>query len=180
MNKQTIFHIRTGGTIGGCVPEYKEIETLTGVFTDFVNFKKYIQDSYKIHADYQEVELCHKDSRDMNSADREQIIQIITRQHAQGISKFLITHGTYTMPDTAQYLVDHLDPNILQTCHVVLTGSMFPWTVLGSDAPMNLGSALSSLINLQINGVFINMHGKDFVPGQVIKDTGKLVFQELQ
>ena len=178
MNKPVIFHIRTGGTIGGCVPEYQEIEKLTGVFTDFVNFKKYIKDSYKVFADYRELELCHKDSRDIDSADREQIMQVIKRQYTGGVNKFMITHGTYTMPDTAQYLAEHLGDNLLNECRIVLTGSMFPWTILGSDAPMNLGSALSSLINSNESGIFLNMHGKDFLPKNVKKDIDNLVFVE--
>ena len=178
MNKPTIFHIRTGGTIGGCVPEYKEIEQLTGVFTDFVNFKKYIEDSYKVFADYQELELCHKDSREINNADREQMLQIISRQFSQGVTKFMITHGTYTMPDTAKYLEEHLESTVLENCRIVLTGSMFPWTILGSDAPMNLGSALSSLINREQSGVFLNMHGKDFFAKNVQKDINNLIFVE--
>lgn len=178
MSNNIIFHIRTGGTISGCVPEYQEIEKLTGVFTDFVNFEKYIKDSYKVYGTYQEVELCRKDSREIDSSDREQMLQIIHRQHKEGVTKFLITHGTYTMPDTGKFIQDNLDKEVLDNVRIVLTGSMYPWTILGSDAPMNLGSALSSLINGNSKGVFLNMHGKDFAPEKVTKDEENLIFVE--
>lgn len=174
-----IFHIKTGGTIGGCVPEYQEVEEVSGIFSDFVNFKKHIQGTFKIKSDYSEIEVCHKDSRDINSRDRDEMLSAIKRQYSEGVRRFLITHGTYTMPDTAQFLEKNLPQEIHEGSIIVITGSMYPWAVYGSDAPMNLGSSLANLINFEKRGVFICMHGQVFEPKNVTKDANNLVFKEV-
>ncbi len=50
--------------------------------------------------------VCLKDSRDIKSEDRKKIVETINNSPAK---KFIITHGTYTIPDTARYLQEHLD-----------------------------------------------------------------------
>ena len=77
MKNDTIFHIKTGGTISGCVPEYKEIEMVSSVFDDIVNYVKYIKNSFKLENNYVEYTVCHKDSRDVNDEDRDKIISEI-------------------------------------------------------------------------------------------------------
>ena len=46
-----------------------------------------------------------KDSRTITDEDRSAMINVIQESTA---TKFIITHGTYTMPDTARYLKTHL------------------------------------------------------------------------
>ncbi len=67
--REKIVHIKTGGTIGGCVPEYPDIAQLASVFYDPIDFKKYIEFSFKLQADYEEQDLCHKDSREITDSE---------------------------------------------------------------------------------------------------------------
>jgi len=127
----TIHHLKTGGTIGGCVPEYKEIEHLAGIFPDMVDLDKFLAKSLKIYATYEETTICHKDSREISQDDRKQIAEVITSKYQDGVKRFLITHGTYTMPETGKYLLEQLPDSILENVQIIITGSMFPWTVLG-------------------------------------------------
>lgn len=177
---EVIHHIKTGGTIGGCVPEYKEIETLAGIFPDMIDLDKFLAKSLKIYAEYQETTICHKDSREVSDTDRSQILHEITRSYEKGIKKFIVTHGTYTMPETGKYIIEHAPAEILEDVQVIITGSMFPWTVLGSDAPINLGAALGILMNTEEKRVVICMHGKLFDPRKVRKDTENLIFTDAE
>lgn len=179
MKKDSIHHIKTGGTIGGCVPEYPEIELLAGTFPDMVNLDKFLTKSLKIYADYSETVVCHKDSREITDADRARIIEAIGGQYVLGIRKFLVTHGTYTMPETGQYIINNLPQNIKDTTQIIITGSMFPWAVLGSDAPLNLGAALGLLLNTENPTISICMHARLFDPVKVKKDSSKLLFEEI-
>jgi L-asparaginase len=178
MSKGSIHHIKTGGTIGGCVPEYPEIERLTEIFPDFVNIDKFFTKSLKIYAEYSEVTICHKDSREITHDDRRQIKENIEHEYRGGKTKFLVTHGTYTMPETGRFLLEELDPEIQKNIQVIITGSMFPWTILGSDAPINVGAALGVLLNFEQPMISICMHGKLFDPRKVTKDAEKLIFKE--
>lgn len=179
MKNNLIFHIKTGGTIGGCVPEYSEIERVSSIFTDVTNYRKHIKETFQLQNDYDEIEICHKDSRQITDDDRQNIATEIKKQFDMGVRKFLVTHGTYTMPDTAQYLVKNLPKNLLESSIVIITGSMYPWAIYGSDAPMNLGTALSNLIQQDVCGVFICMHGRRFNPDDVVKDIKGLVFKTI-
>lgn len=173
---ETIHHIKTGGTIGGCVPEYLEIEHLAGIFPDMVDLDKFLAQSLKIYAVYEETTVCHKDSRAVSDGDRSEVSRVITREYEKGTKRFLLTHGTYTMPETGQYLLEHLPETICNDIQVIITGSMFPWTVLGSDAPINLGAALGILLNTNEPRIAICMHGRLFDPTKVTKDTENLIF----
>ncbi len=178
MNKPKLLHIQTGGTINGCVPEYIEIEQIAGLFSDSVNFKKHITQSFKAAVEYSEFEVCKKDSRDITSSDRNIVAQVIEREFAQGTKLFLITHGTFTMGETGVFLQENLSEEVQSESSIVLTGSMYPWNVYGSDAPMNLGASISQLISGAVKGVWLCMHGKLFDPRNVSKDVEKRIFEE--
>ena len=173
-----VHHIKTGGTIGGCVPEYREIEILAGIFPDMIDLDKYLAQSLKIFAAYSETTVCHKDSREVTDDDRDQVVATIDQKYQEGIKKFLITHGTYTMPETGQYLMDNLPSQVKKDAQIIITGSMYPWTVLGSDAPINLGAALGLLLNSDRPMIAICMHSKLFDPRKVEKDEQNLIFRE--
>lgn len=175
----TIFHIQTGGTIGGCVPEYPEIEKLALLFWDNIDFKKHIKNSFNLQDSYESSIICHKDSREITEEDRINIVEEITKNHHQKkINKFLITHGTFTMPETGKYILENLPKATLEDMSIIITGSMFPWNIIGSDAPMNLGASIACLTNLENLGVKICMHAKLFNPNKVTKDLNKLIFQD--
>jgi L-asparaginase/Glu-tRNA(Gln) amidotransferase subunit D len=169
--------IKTGGTIDGCVPEYVEIEQIASIFSDSVDFKKHVTQSFKAPVQFSEFEVCKKDSRQITDSDRNIMVQVIEREFHQGTKKFLITHGTFTMGDTGKFLMEHLPTEIKDNSSVILTGAMYPWNVFGSDAPMNLGASVSQLISDNAKGVWICMHGKLFDPRKVTKDTDRLVFE---
>ncbi len=65
-------------------------------------------------------QVCMKDSRRLTIQDRQEIAGVIARSSAK---KFIVTQGTYTLPETAQFLQSHLGAteNV-----VVLTSSTIP------------------------------------------------------
>ena len=101
------------------------------------------------------------DSLEMGDADREKVVAAC---RAAAEDRIVITHGTDTMTVTAERLAEQ---DAGKT--IVLTGAMVPFTVTGSDALFNLGGALLAVQTLP-PGVYIVMHGRTFVAGQVYKD----------
>lgn len=110
-----------------------------------------------------------KDSREITNEDRELILERCKNCEEDNI---IITHGTFTMPDTAGYLGGKIDKTI------VLTGSFIPYNEDNSDALFNLGCAFGAVQSL-VEGVYLTMNGKVFPYDNVKKnlDTGK--FEEL-
>ena len=104
--------------------------------------------------------LMRKDSLEMDDADR---LLIRSRIEASEHRRFLITHGTDTMPETAKVLVGLHDKTI------VLTGSMTPARFEASDAEFNIGCAVGAL-QMHRPGVYIAMNGCIFAAGQVRKN----------
>ncbi len=124
------------------------------------------------------------DSLEMGDADREKVVAAC---RAAPEDRIVITHGTDTMTVTAERLAremaaeaaagwapgraeHHPDKRAQPPGKtIVLTGAMVPFTVSGSDALFNLGGALVAVQTLP-PGVYIVMHGRTFVAGQVYKD----------
>ena len=104
--------------------------------------------------------LFRKDSLEMTVADRNVIRQRIEACETQHI---LLTHGTDTMPETAQTLLGIPDKVI------VLTGSMAPARFQKSDAEFNIGCAVGALLSSG-PGVYVAMNGCVFPGGQVRKN----------
>ncbi|MEO1628863.1 MAG: asparaginase domain-containing protein, partial [Bacteroidota bacterium] len=69
------------------------------------------------------------------------------------VQHLILTHGTDSLIETAQYLSVHLDQQV-----VVLTGAMRPERFSNSDASINLGLAIGA-VQLLPKGVYIAMHG---------------------
>lgn len=119
-----------------------------------------------------------KDSRALTKGDRQKMLKTIEASKAKMI---IITHGTYTMPDTARYLEKNLKRKD-QT--IVLTGSMVPIKGFDfSDGPFNLGFAFAMVTKLSA-GVYVCMNNRAFAPEEVAKDIkeGKFysVFKDAQ
>lgn len=85
--------------------------------------------------------------------------------------KIVITHGTDTMPETAEYLASKITDKT-----IVLTGAMIPYKFGSSDGLFNLGSALS-FVQILPPGVYIAMNGKYFLAGKVRKNKREGVFE---
>ena len=177
MNKPKLLHLSTGWTISWQCPEYKEIEKLANIFHDNLDFKKFIVDSFQARCWYHNHVICNKDSRDITDLDRNNLIDAILKAYEDNTKLFLITHGTYTMPETWKYLEQNLPNNILEDISIVITGAMYPWNILGSDAPMNIWASISSLLNAEKPlWVVISMHGKNWDVNNIEKDVWKLLF----
>ena len=100
--------------------------------------------------EYKIITVFQKDSLEIIKDDLEKLKKLIELQQD---NKFIITHGTDTMMETAAYLNDHVNNNL-----IIITGAMLPERFSNSDAPINLGCAIGAL-NLLNKGVFIAMHG---------------------
>jgi L-asparaginase len=113
-----------------------------------------------------------KDSRAIDASDRAHLAQVI---EACGADRILIPHGTYTMPETGEYLRSHLSNNALRKC-ILLVGSLIPLGETGSDAEPALGFAIDSLRRGE-PGVWIAMQRRLWDPAGVCKDsaTGKFI-----
>ncbi|MEL6536801.1 MAG: asparaginase domain-containing protein [Bacteroidota bacterium] len=99
---------------------------------------------------YQVVTACQKDSTEITDEDRDAMWQCMQDHPAEG---YLITHGTDTLIETAQYLAARADKQ-----KVVVTGAMRPERFTNSDAPINWGMALGA-VQTAPPGVYVAMHG---------------------
>jgi L-asparaginase len=109
-----------------------------------------------------------KDSLEMTGEDRTRILEACT---ACPEARIVITHGTDTMEDTAQFLAGRVGDKT-----VVLTGAMVPYTFGSSDGLFNLGSALS-FAQVLSPGVYVAMNGHYFRAGEVFKDKTQGIFR---
>jgi L-asparaginase len=108
-------------------------------------------------------QVCMKDSRRLTTQDRQEIAGVITRSSAQ---KFIVTHGTYTLPETAQFLQSHLGATEKV---VILTSSTIPLEgVTMSNGGFNLGFAYAQLEVLN-PGVHVCTNGQIFSPDELVK-----------
>lgn len=108
------------------------------------------------------------DSLDMTDDHRKIISTYCNKAKEKNI---IITHGTDTMPETAQYLSKHV---LNKT--IVLTGAMVPYKFGSSDGLFNLGSALAFVQTLPA-GVYVAMNGKCFPAGKVRKNKQRGIFE---
>ncbi len=108
-------------------------------------------------------EICMKDSRALNADDLKNVQKTIEESEE---TKFIVTHGTYTMPDTARFLKHNLKRN---DAVVILTGAMTPLKGFDfSDAGFNLGYAFSKAQDLE-PGIYLCMNGRVFSAEEAAK-----------
>ncbi len=111
------------------------------------------------------------DSLDMQASDRERILHAC---EASPETRIVIIHGTDTMAETAAVLGP--------TCPgktVVLTGSMIPYEIAGSDAIYNFGFACGAAHCLPA-GVYVAMNGVVFSWDKVCKDRTLGIFSKTE
>lgn len=113
-----------------------------------------------------------KDSLDMTDQDRDHLYQACLVAQETAI---IITHGTDTMTDTAEYLASHYTE--LNGKTLILTGAMRPFRLGESDSLFNLGCATMA-VQLTQPGVYIAMNGQLFTAGQVKKNRQLGVFSD--
>ena len=161
IKNKSIHIIITGGTIDSIYDGTKD--------TAVPLKESILPDYFKLLRLYEKVTfqtICMKDSRSITPSDRRKMLAAIKKSKAKNI---LMTHGTYTMPDTGRFLENQLDKNDKNDKKVILTGSMIPLVGFSpSDAGFNLGFAIGQFDHID-PGVYVAMNGKIFSSNEVIK-----------
>ena len=159
MKKNVTLHfIMTGGTIDSHYDGTKD----TAVPTKHSSIPAFIK-ALKLYEDCEFTEVCMKDSRSLTTADRQRVLQTVEKSTSQRI---IITHGTYTLPDTARYLRAHYKNKnkvIVFVCSMIPLSGFFP-----TDAGFNLGYAVAKSQTLA-KGIYVCMNGRIFKPEEVLK-----------
>jgi len=130
---------------------------------------KHILTEGLVEFDYDIVPLLQKDSIDMTDEDRKILRDYIASDSAD---RYVITHGTDTMPETADALADLPDKTI------VLTGALSPARFKSTDAIFNVGMAVAAA-QVAAPGVYIAMSGQIFAAGAVRKNRAENRFEML-
>jgi L-asparaginase len=110
--------------------------------------------------DFDVVSLFRKDSLDLTENDRAELRRYIEGDDAR---RYVVTHGTDTMVETAKALEGIPDRTI------VLTGALSPARFKSTDAVFNVGLAVAAAQTVA-PGVYIAMNGEVFRSGEVRKN----------
>jgi L-asparaginase len=129
----------------------------------------YILNEGLVGFDYDVVPLLQKDSLDMTAADRSKLRSYVASDDAQ---RYVITHGTDTMVDTAEVLIG------LAGKTIVLTGALSPARFRSTDAVFNIGMAVAA-VQTAAPGVYIAMNGQVFAAGEVRKNRDENRFEAI-
>ena len=157
--------ITTGGTIDKIyIPTTGEL-----AFSD-TNLRRMIEQARISVGDLTIQELMQLDSLDMTDEHRYLITQACIAAPEEQI---VITHGTDTMPETARRI--KAERNIGSKT-IVLTGAMVPYSIKGSDALFNLGTAFAHVGTLA-PGVYVSMNGRAFDADSVRKNKARDLFE---
>lgn len=157
----------TGGTFD------KEYNELTGQLYFNDTHMHDLLEMGRCKADVEIRTLMMIDSLEMTDADRELILHQCSNAEEDRI---VITHGTDTMSETAQYIAQRLTATDKT---IVLTGAMIPIKFGSSDGLFNLGSALAFAQTLPA-GVYVAMNGRYFNWDNVRKNKQTGMFEEVK
>jgi L-asparaginase len=122
-----------------------------------------------VQFDYDIVPFMQKDSLEVNGEDRARLRDFIIADEAR---RFVVTHGTDTMPETAEALSGIADKTI------VLTGALTPARFRTTDAVFNVGMAVAT-VQAAKPGVYIAMSGQICEAGAVRKNRSENCFESL-
>jgi len=111
------------------------------------------------------------DSLEMSDEDRKLIAEHCIKSPED---KIIITHGTDTMSETANMLLERVKNKT-----IVLTGAMVPYKFGSSDGLFNLGSAMAFVQTLP-SGVYVAMNGRYFNANNVRKNKETGEFEEIE
>ena len=111
----TIHFIITGGTIDSFYDGSKDtaVPNKESIIPSFIK-------SLKLYHGAEFTTVCMKDSRDLKREDLENVLKTIEKSSHD---KIIVTHGTYTMPDTARFIKGNIKRDD-QT--IILTASAIP------------------------------------------------------
>ena len=110
--------------------------------------------------DFDIVPLLQKDSLEITDDDRQKLREFIAADEAV---RYVVTHGTDTMPQTAEALRG------IDGKTIVLTGALSPARFRSTDAIFNVGMAVAAA-QVAAPGVYIAMSGQVFEAGAVRKN----------
>jgi len=147
---------------GGTLDSYYDGSKDTAVPNEHSVVPKFIK-ALKLYETCEFTEVCMKDSRELNAVDRKKILKAIVNSKAKRI---IITHGTYTLPDTARYIKANLKNNnkvIILVCSMIPLEGFTP-----TDAGFNLGYAVAKSQELPA-GIHVCMNGRLFAPEEIVK-----------
>ena len=121
---------------------------------------KHILTEGLVSFDYDIVSMFRKDSLELTNDDRQKLREYIENDDAY---RYVISHGTDTMVDTATALAAIPDKTI------VLTGALSPARFKTTDAVFNVGMAVAAVQTVE-PGVYLAMSGQVFEAGQVAQE----------
>lgn len=130
---------------------------------------KHILTEGLVQFDFDVVSLFQKDSLDMTDEDRRALRDYIATDDG---NHYVVTHGTDTMPQTAEALLG------LDGKTIVLTGALTPARFRTTDAVFNVGMAVAA-VQTSAPGVYIAMSGQVFTAGKVRKNRAENRFEQL-
>ncbi|MEM8982895.1 MAG: asparaginase domain-containing protein [Pseudomonadota bacterium] len=113
--------------------------------------------------------LMRKDSLEITAADRQRLREFVENDKAE---RFVVTHGTDTMTDSAEALQG------LTGKTIVLTGALSPARFRSTDATFNVGMAVAAAQVLP-PGVYLAVNGRIFAAGHVRKNVAEQRFEEV-
>lgn len=171
MAQNHIHIVKMGGTIEFIDPAYDNINKEMMKLDTSV--EHYLSNLVKPHFTYEVEVVCEKDSRTITQEDLDRLWLAVKSSNKENI---LVTHGTFTMPNTAKFLEKSLSQGGVRK-KIILTGSMVPIAGFAtSDAAFNLGYSIASFDNVEL-GVYISMNGGIFKPDEVKKNPALLRFE---
>ncbi len=130
---------------------------------------KHILTEGLVDFEYDIVPLLQKDSLEMTDEDRSKLRDYIAEDD---VSHYVITHGTDTMPATAEALAG------LDGKTIILTGALTPARFKTTDAVFNIGMAVAAA-QTAAPGVYIAMSWQVFRAGEVRKNRAENRFEGL-
>jgi len=131
---------------------------------------KHILTEGLVSFDFDVVSMFRKDSLELTADDRQALRQYIENDDAD---RYVISHGTDTMVDTATVLAN------IPGKTIVLTGALSPARFKATDAIFNVGMAVAA-VQTAPPGVYVAMSGQVFEAGQVRKNRDKNRFEEIR
>lgn len=118
--------------------------------------------------DYDIVAMFRKDSLELTDDDRQQLRDYIENDDAE---RYVISHGTDTMVDTAEFLSGVSGKTI------VLTGALSPARFKTTDAVFNIGLAVAAVQTVKL-GVYLAISGQIFEADKVRKNREENRFEK--
>ena len=119
--------------------------------------------------DYDVVPMFRKDSLELTDDDRNMLRDFVANDDA---GRYVISHGTDTMADTAAALSG------IEGKRIVLTGALTPARFKATDAIFNVGMAVAA-VQIVAPGVYLAMSGQVFEAGKVRKNRAENRFEGL-